>query len=88
MNTEPDAIGDALNGPAADRMTILGVKTAINFVRSGRIISAIKHIEVANPGISREKAKSIVYSFGYSCEMRWPELEKWPERDRQRIRCL
>ena len=83
MNTEPpDAFGAALNEPSVDRLAILGVERAIKFARCGRVISAIKHIEVANPELSREKAKEIVYSFGYHGESRWPELDKQP------VRCL
>ena len=89
MNTEPpDAFGAALNEPSVDGIAILGVEGAIKLARRGRVISAIRHIEVANPEISREKAKEIVYSFGYNCESRWPELERWPERDRLSVRCL
>jgi hypothetical protein len=77
-----------LHEPSVDGIAILGVETAIKLARSGRVISAIKHIEVANPGISREKAKGIVYSFGYNGESRWPELDRWPERHRLPVRCL
>jgi len=89
VNTEPpDAFGAALNGPSGDGVAIMGVERASKLARCGKVISAIKHIEKANPEISREKAKWIVYSFGYHCESRWPELERGPERNRRTVRCL
>jgi len=59
-----------------------GVATAIAFARSGQLISAIKYLESSNPELSREEAKAIVGSFGYSHEI------KWPEQDKQTVRCL
>jgi hypothetical protein len=59
-----------------------GVRAAKYFARTGRFIFAIKHIECANPGISREDAKAAVGSFGYG------EKQAWPENERQVIRVL
>jgi hypothetical protein len=42
-----------------------GVDVAIDFARSGKFIFAIKHLEKANPEITREQAKAAVESFGY-----------------------
>jgi hypothetical protein len=83
-----NVFGASLNKRSFDRTTIVGVETAMKFARFGRLISAIKYIEVANLGISRETAKMIVRSFGYGGESRWQELEKWPEQDGQSVRCL
>jgi hypothetical protein len=65
-----------------DYTAIRGIDEAIKLARFGRLISAIKYIEAANPEISRRKAKALVDSFGYSSEARWPDI------DRQPIRCL
>jgi hypothetical protein len=59
---------------------IRGVEEAARFARFGRFISAIKHIELANPGIPREQAKAIVRSFGYDCDLRWPKPDMGPFR--------
>lgn len=61
---------------------IEGIGTAIQLAKAGRIITAIKYLETSNPGLSREKAKATVNSFGYTREPRWPE------EDLQPIRCL
>jgi hypothetical protein len=71
-----------------DCVAVRGVDQAIRFARFGRLISAIKYIESANPQISRETAKAIVRSFGYDCESRWPEIEDQSERNRVPVRCL
>ncbi len=55
---------------------------ARSLASSGHLISAIKYLEVANPGISREEAKAIVNSFGY------PRAQRWPEDDGLPVRCL
>lgn len=65
-----------------DSPEIAGVAYAMELARFGKLISAIKYIEAANPGISRGKAKTVVDSFGYNAEKRWPEV------DRRLIRCL
>ena len=62
--------------------TLRGVEQAVEFARSGRIISAIKHIEAENPAITREQAKAFVQAFGYGREARWPEQQRLP------VRCL
>jgi hypothetical protein len=80
--------GAALDEGPADLAAIAGVETALKLARSGRIISAIKHLEAANPKISRGRAKMIVHSFGYGRELHWPEQEKWPRQNRQPVRCL
>jgi len=66
----------------------VGIEAAVKLARHGKIISAIRQIETANPEISRERAKMIVRSFGYGGQSRWPELERWPEQFRQPVRCL
>ena len=71
-----------------DGLSIQGVRGAIRFAMKGNLISAIKYIEAANPGFSRERAKEIVRSFGYCGTQRWPELENWPEHARLTVRCL
>ncbi len=63
-----------------DDTGLRGVEQAVGFARSGRLISAIKHLELANPGLAREEAKTIVRSFGYGRVVRWPEPEKLPVR--------
>lgn len=72
----------------ADHVSIQGAGQALKLAMKGNLISAIKYIEAANPGFSREKAKEIVRSFGYWGLQRWPELENWPEKARQSVRCL
>jgi hypothetical protein len=88
VQTPPSAFGSVLNEPPVDPTAVAGLEDAVKLARCGRIISAIKHIERANPEISREEAKVIIYSFGYGGESRWPELERWPERNRLPLRCL
>lgn len=63
-----------------DHAAIRGVDTAMKFARFGRLISAIKLIEAANPQISRETAKAIVRSFGYDSQLRWQEEKLGPTR--------
>ena len=89
MNTRTSRPHDAA-GKLRTRecVAVRGVDQAIRFARFGRLISAIKYIESANPQISRETAKAIVRSFGYDCESRWPEIENRSERNRVPIRCL
>jgi hypothetical protein len=65
-----------------DWIRLQGIKAAKYFARTGRFILAIKHIECANPGISREEAKAAVGSFGYG------EKSAWPENERRLIRVL
>ena len=65
-----------------DYSAVKGVEQGIKLARSRKLISAIRHIESANPEISRERAKEIVHSFGYNSDSRWPEA------DRQPLRCL
>jgi hypothetical protein len=59
-----------------------GTRIARYFARTGRFIFAIKHIESANPGISREDAKAAVGSFGYG------EKPTWTENERRQVRVL
>ena len=59
-----------------------GLGMAILYARRGRLISAIKHIEANNPEICRRDAKRIVEATGYGHQLRWPEEDKQP------IRCL
>jgi hypothetical protein len=42
-----------------------GIDVAMELARSGKFIFAIKHLERANPDLSREQAKAAVDSFGY-----------------------
>ncbi len=80
--------GVSCNEAFTDDVSIQGVAQAIKLAMKGNLISAIKYIEAANPHFSREKAKTIVRSFGYCGTQRWPELENWPERARLPVRCL
>lgn len=57
-----------------------GLDTAAGYARVGRLISAIKHLELVNPGMTREEAKAFVHALGYGRELRWPEPEKLPVR--------
>lgn len=57
-----------------------GLAEAAEFARAGRMISAIKWLETANPSITREGAKAAVRSLGYGREVRWPEPDKLPLR--------
>jgi hypothetical protein len=83
MKTEPfDELGVSANRRSLNYAAIRGVDTAVRFARSGRLISAIKLIESANPGISRKTAKAVVRSFGYDSKLRWPEEDRGP------LRCL
>jgi hypothetical protein len=68
--------------PTVDRAAIKGLEEAKKLARFGQLISAIKYLEAANPELSRRQAKTMVDSFGYSSERRWPEM------DRQPLRCL
>jgi hypothetical protein len=88
MTKDLNPMGAALDERPADPAAIMGVEIALKLARSGRIISAIKHLEAANPKISRGTAKIIVHSFGYGRELHWPEHEKWPGQNRQPVRCL
>ena len=74
--------GPAANKKFAGYATVQGQDTARKLVQSGRIISAIKLLELLNPKISREQAKMVVHSFGLSSESRWPIDEIQP------VRCL
>jgi hypothetical protein len=67
---------------AVENGVFAGVEIAVRYARGGRLISAIKYIETANPMISRELAKAVVNSFGYGHELRWPEEVNRP------VRCL
>ena len=53
-----------------------GVAEAGRLARSGRLISAIKYLEAANPGLTREKAKAIVHAFGYDGESAPKEFDR------------
>ena len=80
--------GVSANEPFNDDRSIQGLGQAISLAMKGNLISAIKYIEAANPGLSRGKAKEIVRTFGYSGAQRWPELENWPEKASRSVRCL
>ena len=86
--TARNLAGASLNERFTDDVSIQGVGQAIKLAMKGNVISAIKYIEAANPEFSREKAKEIVRSFGYCGIQRWPELENWPEKASQSVRCL
>ena len=88
MTKSRSLAGVSLNEPFTDDLSIQGAGRAIKLAMSGNLISAIKYIEAANPGFSREQAKRIVRSFGYWGAQPWPELENWPEKARQSVRCL
>jgi len=49
-----------------DVTAIEGLTGAKVYVRLGRFVSAIKHLERANPWMKREHAKSIIDSFHFS----------------------
>ncbi len=82
----PEHLQNALEnipyGQSGAFSAIKGIDKVIELARSGRLISAIKHIETANPTITREQAKIIVVSLGYGHQVRWPEEDKQP------LRCL
>jgi hypothetical protein len=59
-----------------DWIKLHGTKVAKYFAKTGRFIFAIKHIECANPGISREDAKAAVGSFGLGYKNAWSENER------------
>ena len=80
--------GPSSNEPFTDDLSVQGIGQALKLAMNGSLISAIKYIEAANPGFSREKAKQIVRSFGYCGTQRWPEIENWPEKARLSVRCL
>jgi hypothetical protein len=63
-----------------DLAAIKGIDSAIELARCGRLISAIKEIERANPSLSRERAKAIVRALGYGRDARWPEPDRQPQR--------
>jgi len=46
-----------------DHSKLAGLDVAQNFAREGKFIFAIKSLERANPGISREDAKAVIESF-------------------------
>jgi|GEM_PF-4420837 len=46
-----------------DHAKLAGLDVAQNFAREGKFIFAIKSLERANPGISREDAKAVIESF-------------------------
>jgi hypothetical protein len=46
-----------------DHSKLAGLEIAKNFARDGKFIFAIKSLERANPGISREDAKAVIESF-------------------------
>ncbi len=46
-----------------DHAKLVGLDVAQNFAREGKFIFAIKSLERANPGISREDAKAVIESF-------------------------
>jgi hypothetical protein len=48
-----------------DHGKLAGMDVALNFAREGKFIFAIKSLERANPGITRETAKGVIESFGY-----------------------
>lgn len=73
---------DASSHRCFDYAAVQGVEEAFAFARLGRLISAIKHLEAANPGISRGEARLIVESSGFGHQLRWPEEDKQP------LRCL
>ncbi|HZP58803.1 MAG TPA: hypothetical protein VFB27_00665 [Opitutaceae bacterium] len=84
----PAAVDDeAVPHQRSEPGKILGLEKAAELARRGRMISAIKQIEAANPRISRTKAVKLVWSLGYGRELRWPEHEFPPAR-REAIRCL
>jgi hypothetical protein len=57
-----------------------GIAVAMELARAGKFIFAIKQIERANPGISREDAKAAVESFGYRKTTRRTESDDRPPR--------
>ncbi|HMD60176.1 MAG TPA: hypothetical protein VKG78_02030 [Opitutaceae bacterium] len=57
-----------------------GMRAARYLASKGRFIFAIKHIEYANPGISREDAKSVVASFHFGDKPERPENLRRPMR--------
>lgn len=70
------------NALEIDVTTLIGIEVAARYARGGRIISAVKFIEVANPWLTREQAKVVVNSFGFGDEFKWPEEQKFS------VRCL
>jgi hypothetical protein len=83
VRTDPEnQIENSSVAKTVECASLAGVAKAVYYAKTGRLITAVKHIEMANSGISREKAKAIVNSFGYGRELRWPEAEKLP------VRCL
>jgi hypothetical protein len=83
-----DASGPDSNEPSFDYAAVKGIEHAIKLAKSGRLISAIKHLEFNNLDISRERAKSIVYSFGYVRESQWPGTESLSANERNQLRRL
>lgn len=71
-----------VNEKFAALAAVEGQETARKLAQTGRIISAIKLLELMNPKLSRQHAKKVVNSFGYSSEPRWPH------DDGQPLRCL
>lgn len=65
-----------------DSSALIGMELAIRYARGGRLISAMKFIELANPWLTREQVKAVVNSLGYGDEFKWPEEQKLP------VRCL
>ena len=60
-----------------DSINLQGIRAAQDFARTGRFIFAIKHILMANPGISRETAKSVIASFRYGDKPeRWEDVRR------------
>jgi hypothetical protein len=57
-----------------------GTRFARYLAAKGRFVFAIKHIELSNPGISREDAKSAVASFHFGDRPERPETLPRPIR--------
>jgi hypothetical protein len=55
-----------------------GIRAAQYFAQSGRFIFAIKHLQIANPGLSREEAKSAIASFHYGDKAEHSETVRRP----------
>ena len=85
MGVKTESIGRTEAGAsprAFEDGTVQGLEKAVQYARSGRIISAIKHLEAVNPELTREQAKALVRSFDCVREARWPEQLRLP------VRCL